>query len=44
MKKRRDRRNEPPMIVDEEELSNHLSHGWAFVSVLPSKQILIKRD
>jgi hypothetical protein len=44
MKKMRDKRNDPPMIVDEKDLNNHLSHGWEFVSVLPSQMILIKRE
>ena len=44
MKRMRDGRNEPPMIVDEKDLNNHLSHGWEFVSILPSQKILLKRD
>ena len=44
MKKRRERENDPQTIVDEGDLENHLSHGWEFVSVLPSRRILIRRD
>ena len=43
MKKLREPGPDPQMIVDEEDLENHLSHGWEFVSVLPSGKILIKK-
>ena len=35
---------DPQMIVAEEELEKHLAEGWEFVSVLPSKKILIRKD
>jgi hypothetical protein len=35
---------DPQIIVAEEELEKHLAEGWEFVSVLPSRKILIKRD
>lgn len=44
IKKRRGGGNDPQIIVDEVDLENHLSEGWEFVSVLPSKRILIRRD
>jgi len=44
MKKMREGANDPQTIVDEGDLENHLSHGWEFVSVLPSNRILIRRD
>ncbi|MBA7650225.1 hypothetical protein ES703_58027 [subsurface metagenome] len=44
MKKRREGEDDPQIIVDEGDLENHLSHGWEFVSVLPSNRILIRRD
>lgn len=38
-------REEPNLqqIVDEEDLPNHLNHGWEFVSTLPSGKILVRR-
>lgn len=35
---------DPQTIVAEEELEKHLAEGWEFVSVLPSKKILIRKD
>jgi hypothetical protein len=35
---------DPQKIVGENELEKHLKEGWKFVSVLPSKKILIKKD
>ena len=35
---------DPQIIVTEEDLEKHLAEGWEFVSVLPSKKILIKKD
>lgn len=35
--------DDPQIIVREEELENHLNDGWEFVSVLPSKRILIRK-
>jgi len=37
-------RQDPQIIVAEEELETHLADGWEFVSVLPSKKILIRKD
>ena len=44
IRKIREEEDDPQMIVDEEELENHLSKGWEFVSVLPSQRILIRRE
>ena len=44
IKKMRERDRDPQIIVEEEELENHLSEGWQFVSVLPSQKILIRRE
>ena len=35
---------DPQKIVREEELEKYLADGWQFVSVLPSKRILIKKE
>jgi transcriptional regulator with XRE-family HTH domain len=35
---------DPQIIVAEEELERHLEEGWEFVSVLPSKKILVRKD
>jgi hypothetical protein len=35
---------DPQTIVEEDDLEKHLKEGWEFVSVLPSKKILIKKD
>jgi hypothetical protein len=43
IKKIREESNDPQKIVSEEELEKHLKEGWEFVSVLPSRRILIKR-
>lgn len=44
IKKMREGERDPQVIVEEEELENHLAEGWRFVSVLPSQRILIRRD
>jgi len=31
-------------VISEEEVENHLNHGWTFVSILPSGKILIRRS
>jgi hypothetical protein len=31
-------------LVDEEELEFYLGDGWEFVSVLPSRKILIRKE
>ncbi len=36
--------NDPQIIVGEEELKEHLAEGWQFVSVLPSRKILIRKE
>jgi hypothetical protein len=43
IKKMREDKNDPQMIVREEELEGHLKDGWQFVSVLPSQKILIRK-
>jgi hypothetical protein len=43
IKKMRERQD-PQAIVAEEELEKHLAEGWEFVSVLPSKKIVIRKD
>jgi len=35
---------DPQKIVTEKELENHLADGWQFVSILPSKRILIRKE
>lgn len=44
LKKLRDGKHNPQRIVDEGELENHLAEGWQFVSVLPSRKILIRKE
>jgi len=36
--------NDSQIIVEEDELEEHLAEGWQFVSVLPSQKILIKNE
>ncbi len=43
LRKLREGRQDPQKIVTEEELEKYLAEGWEFVSVLPSKRILIKK-
>ena len=43
IKKLREDRD-PQVIIAEEELEKHLAEGWEFVSVLPSKKILIRKE
>lgn len=43
IKKIRSGERDPQMIVGEEDLEKHLTEGWQFVSVLPSKRILVKK-
>lgn len=43
IKKLREPKEDPQMIVKEEELQSHLKDGWQFVSVLPSQKILIRK-
>jgi len=43
IKKMRENESDPQIIVEEEELEGYLADGWQFVSVLPTKRILIKK-
>ncbi len=43
LKRQRDERRDPQMVVYENELERYLGNGWQFVSVLPSRKILIKK-
>jgi hypothetical protein len=43
IKKIREGSNDPQKIVSEEELEKYLKDGWKFVSVLPSRRILVRR-
>jgi len=43
IKKTRERERDPQRIVKEGELEAFLSEGWEFVSVLPSRRILIRK-
>jgi len=31
------------IIVEEDQLENHLADGWQFVSILPSRRIFVKK-
>jgi hypothetical protein len=41
MKKRE--QPDPQIIVEEKELESYLREGWQFVSVLPSRRVLIRK-
>ncbi|MEM4311081.1 MAG: hypothetical protein QXX95_01665 [Nitrososphaerales archaeon] len=43
LKKLREGKHNPQRIIHEKELEKYLAEGWQFVSVLPSRKILIKR-
>jgi hypothetical protein len=43
IKKMREDQSDPQIIVKEEELEGYLADGWQFVSVLPSKRILVRK-
>ena len=43
IRKMREGEKDPQMIVMEEELESHLRDGWQFVSVLPSRKIVIRK-
>ena len=43
LKRLREGTHNPQRIVSEEELEGHLAEGWQFVSVLPSRRILIRK-
>jgi len=44
LKKLRDGKHNPKRIVSEEELEKLLAEGWQFVSVLPSRKILVSKE
>jgi len=44
LKKLREGKHNPQRIVREEELEDYLAEGWQFVSVLPSKKIIIRKE
>jgi hypothetical protein len=43
IKKHREPKDDPQIIVHESELEAYLSDGWEFVSILPSQKILIRK-
>jgi hypothetical protein len=43
IRKMREGEDDPQMLVREEELESYLNDGWEFVSVLPSRKILIRK-
>ncbi|MGQ9539402.1 MAG: hypothetical protein ACUVTE_07525, partial [Candidatus Bathycorpusculaceae bacterium] len=43
LKKLREGKHNPQRIIHEKELEKYLAGGWEFVSVLPSRKILIKK-
>ena len=43
IKKMREQPDDPQIIVREDELKDYLADGWEFISVLPSKKILIRK-
>ena len=43
IKKMKENESDPQITVREEKLEGYLADGWQFVSVLPSKRILIKK-
>jgi len=44
LKKLRDGQHNPQRIIKETELEDFLAEGWQFISVLPSKKILVKKN
>ena len=44
IKRERERRRREQRIVSEDDLSNHLSHGWRVAAVLPSGRIVVERE
>jgi len=44
IRKMRSGNNDPQKIIAENQLPEHLAEGWEFVSVLPSKKILIRKE
>lgn len=43
IKKSREPKEDPQIIVREEDLESYLKDGWQFVSVLPSQKILVRK-
>ena len=43
IRKMREPKDDPQIIVAENELESYLKDGWQFVSVLPSRRILIRK-
>ncbi|MEM2703320.1 MAG: hypothetical protein QXR45_09180, partial [Candidatus Bathyarchaeia archaeon] len=43
LKKLREGKHNPQRIIHERELEKYLAEGWQFVSVLPSRKILVKK-
>jgi site-specific recombinase XerD len=43
IRKMREPQDDPQIIIEEEELQSYLKEGWQFVSILPSKKILIRK-
>jgi hypothetical protein len=43
IRKMREPKDDPQMIIKEEELQSYLNDGWQFVSILPSDKILVKK-
>ncbi|MEM3765492.1 MAG: site-specific integrase [Candidatus Bathyarchaeia archaeon] len=43
LKKLREGKHNPQRIIQEKELEKYLAEGWQFVSILPSRKILIKK-
>jgi hypothetical protein len=44
IRKMREPHDDPQVIISEEELKSYLKEGWQFVSILPSKKILIRKQ
>ena len=43
MTKLREPKEDPQIVVKEDELQTYLKDGWQFVSVLPSQKILVRK-
>ena len=44
LKRLREGRSNPHRIIREEDLEKYLERGWQFITVLPSRKILVKRE
>ncbi len=42
-KMREAEKDDPQIVVKEEELENYLEDGWQYVSVLPSQRIVVRK-